>query len=78
MKEPAFAHVKALEERTRELEDMKRTLETLAKHCHGDDRTECPILDNLERMESGPASPRKPRDGARRGKQVGSRSFRRN
>jgi hypothetical protein len=44
VKEPALAHVKELDERIRELEDMKRTLETLANHCHGDDRPECPIL----------------------------------
>jgi hypothetical protein len=29
------------------MEAMKRTLETLAAHCHGDDRPECPILDDL-------------------------------
>lgn len=77
MKELALAHVKELEERIRELEDMKRTLETLARHCHGDDRPDCPILENLEQTASGPASPRKPRDGARRDKHVGTRSFRR-
>jgi MerR family copper efflux transcriptional regulator len=78
VKELALVHVKELEERIRELEDMKRTLETLAKHCHGDDRPECPILENLEQAVSGPTSPRKPRDGARRGTHVGQRSFRRN
>jgi hypothetical protein len=60
--------VKELEERIRELEDMKRTLQTLARHCHGDDRPECPILENLEQMGGGATSQRKPRDGARRGK----------
>jgi hypothetical protein len=77
VKEPAFAHVKELDERIRELEDIKRTLENLAKHCHGDDRPECPILENLEKMASGTASALKPRAGARRGKHVGPRPFRR-
>jgi hypothetical protein len=26
---------------------MKRTLETLAASCHGDKRSDCPILDDL-------------------------------
>jgi hypothetical protein len=78
VKELALTHVKELEERIRELEDMKRTLETLAKHCHGDDRPECTILENLEQVASGPASSHKPRDGERRGKHVDPRSFRRN
>jgi MerR family copper efflux transcriptional regulator len=77
VKELALAHVKELEERIRELEDMKRTLETLARHCHGDDRPECPILENLEHMASGTASSHKPRDGARRGKHMALRSVRR-
>jgi Cu(I)-responsive transcriptional regulator len=29
------------------LEEMRRTLERLAAECHGDDRPDCPILDNL-------------------------------
>lgn len=29
------------------LEEMRRTLERLAADCHGDDRPDCPILDNL-------------------------------
>jgi MerR family copper efflux transcriptional regulator len=27
---------------------MKATLQTLAQHCHGDDRPDCPILESLE------------------------------
>ena len=26
---------------------MQRTLQDLAKHCHGDHRPDCPILDDL-------------------------------
>ena len=31
------------------MEAMQRTLLALAKHCHGDERPECPILDDLAR-----------------------------
>ena len=30
-----------------QLEEMARTLESLAACCQGDDRPDCPILDNL-------------------------------
>lgn len=43
----ALAHVAELDVKIREMQAMKRTLETLAAHCHGDDRPECPILDDL-------------------------------
>jgi len=43
----ALAHVAELDERIRELEGMKQTLQRLAAHCHGDDRPECPILERL-------------------------------
>lgn len=47
VKRVALEHVRELEVKIRELEAMKRTLERLAKHCHGDSRPECPILDDL-------------------------------
>ena len=43
----AQAHVDELDARIRELEAMKRTLQALAAHCHGDERPECPILEGL-------------------------------
>jgi len=43
----ALSHVAELDAKIHEMEAMKRTLETLASHCHGDDRPECPILDDL-------------------------------
>lgn len=43
----ARAHADALGEKIRELEAMQRTLLGLARHCHGDARPECPILDDL-------------------------------
>ena len=43
----AAEHIAELEEKIRELEAIKKTLSTLVKHCHGDDRPECPILEGL-------------------------------
>lgn len=47
VKRLALAHVVELETKIREMESMKRTLETLAEHCHGDQRPDCPILEDL-------------------------------
>ncbi len=46
----AQQHVKELERKIAELQAMRRTLEHLVHHCHGDDRPECPILDDLSAM----------------------------
>lgn len=43
----ALAHVDELERKVRELQAMKATLEHLAHCCHGDERPDCPILDEL-------------------------------
>jgi len=43
----ALEHVAELDARILELQAMKRTLQALAEHCHGDERPECPILDGL-------------------------------
>ncbi|HSG74720.1 MAG TPA: Cu(I)-responsive transcriptional regulator [Burkholderiales bacterium] len=43
----ALEHIAALDARVAELQAMKRTLQALAEHCHGDERPECPILDGL-------------------------------
>jgi MerR family copper efflux transcriptional regulator len=43
----AEAHIKELERKAHELLAVKATLERLADCCHGDDRPECPILDQL-------------------------------
>lgn len=42
-------HVAALDERIAALQAMQRTLSHLAHHCRGDERPECPILDDLAR-----------------------------
>lgn len=43
----AMGHIKDLEEKIGELEAMTRTLRTLAQKCHGDQRPDCPILEEL-------------------------------
>jgi len=43
----ALAHIDELDRKIAELEAMKRTLATLATSCHGDTRSDCPILDDL-------------------------------
>ncbi len=53
----ALEHVAELNARIAELEAMKRTLQALADHCHGDDRPECPILDGLAGTGADPARP---------------------
>ena len=48
VKRIALEHVDILERKARELQEMAATLRHLAKHCHGDERPECPIIDGLE------------------------------
>jgi MerR family copper efflux transcriptional regulator len=43
----AEAHIRELEQKLHEIESMKATLEHLVHCCHGDDRPDCPILDDL-------------------------------
>jgi len=43
----ALEHVAELDKRIAELTDMRDTLAALADHCHGDGRSECPILARL-------------------------------
>jgi Cu(I)-responsive transcriptional regulator len=49
VKKIAGKHVEDLKRRLAELEAMVETLEHLTRHCHGDARPECPILDDLAR-----------------------------
>ena len=43
----ALEHINELDRKIAELEAMKRTLASLADSCHGDARSDCPILDDL-------------------------------
>lgn len=53
VKELAEAQVRALEQRIREMEEMKAALAHLVQACAGDDRPDCPILDDLGGHRSG-------------------------
>ena len=43
----ARRHIEELNRKIAEMEAMRRTLESLARSCHGDARSDCPILDDL-------------------------------
>ncbi len=43
-------HLQELGHKIAEMQAMQRTLEALAAQCHGDQRPDCPILDDLERQ----------------------------
>lgn len=47
VKQIAMAHVGELDARIAELTEMRATLAQLAQSCHGDNRPDCPILQNL-------------------------------
>lgn len=57
VKSLARAHARELEQKIAEMQAMQRTLEDLANRCHGDDRPDCPILDDLAH-EVAPGQPR--------------------
>jgi MerR family transcriptional regulator, copper efflux regulator len=50
------AHIADLEARIGEMQSMVAALNHLADHCHGDDRPDCPILNDLGGLPSN-ASP---------------------
>lgn len=43
----AQAHITVLEQKIDELSQMKQALEQLVQKCHGDEHSDCPILDEL-------------------------------
>ena len=53
VKRLALEHVKELDEKIAALQAMRSTLTQLVHHCHGDERPECPILEDLEGLQSG-------------------------
>ena len=48
VKQLALAHVAALDRKVAELTAIRNTIADLAERCHGDQRPECPILEQLE------------------------------
>jgi len=47
VKQIALQHVSEIEQRISELQSIRQTLIHLTQKCHGDDRPDCPILDDL-------------------------------
>jgi Cu(I)-responsive transcriptional regulator len=47
VKRVANEHIAEIDARIDELQAIRRTLATLARRCHGDDRPDCPIIDGL-------------------------------
>lgn len=47
----ALSHVAELERKITELTEMRESLLFLAKHCHGDSRPDCPILEGLSEQQ---------------------------
>ena len=47
VKQLVLAHVREIDRKLAELKTIRDTLSHLADHCHGDDRPDCPILDDL-------------------------------
>lgn len=47
VKQIAQKHLESLAQRIEGMQAMQRSLQTLLQHCHGDDRPDCPILDDL-------------------------------
>jgi Cu(I)-responsive transcriptional regulator len=58
VKAVALSHVAGLKAKIAELQAMARTLEHLAAHCHGNDRPECPIIEDLA-AAAAPAPPQR-------------------
>lgn len=52
VKRIAEAHVQELEQRIREMTEMRDTLVRLARTCCGDQRPECPILEGLAEQKA--------------------------
>lgn len=47
VKQLALEHIQELDAKIRDMQVMKATLEGLVAHCHGDERPDCPILEQL-------------------------------
>ncbi|MEX8195351.1 Cu(I)-responsive transcriptional regulator [Comamonas guangdongensis] len=52
VKSIAQRHIAVLAERIAAMQAMQRTLQSLVHCCHGDDRPDCPILDDLASAET--------------------------
>jgi Cu(I)-responsive transcriptional regulator len=53
VKHIALQHVAVLEAKMHEIEEMAHALKHLAANCHGDDRPDCPIIEELAHGHCG-------------------------
>ena len=60
VKQIAQAHIDTLSERIAAMQAMQRSLQSLVQCCHGDDRPDCPILDDLAAADGVSGSARLP------------------
>jgi Cu(I)-responsive transcriptional regulator len=58
-------HIAELQAKIEELASMQRTLEHLVSCCAGDDRPDCPIIDDLSAKAEAPAKPGPTRSNVR-------------
>lgn len=56
IKRLAMEHVAELDGLIREMQAMRQALHHLAETCHGDDRPDCPILEDLATLHTGEAA----------------------
>jgi MerR family transcriptional regulator, copper efflux regulator len=63
VKRIALDQVAELRRKIVEMQEMAGTLERLAVHCHGDDRPDCPIMDDLSANAEPPHAPAHRRAG---------------
>jgi len=75
----AQAHIEELDEKLKELQAMKATLEHLVHCCHGDDRPDCPIIESLAAEgavapEAGKANSHGAKAGLRPGRHPATRA----
>ena len=61
----AQRHIAELQAKIEELASMQRTLEHLVSCCAGDDRPDCPIIDDLSAKAEVLEKPRSPRSNGR-------------
>ena len=59
----AAAHMEDLNRKIAEMQSIVQTLTHLVRNCHGDDRPDCPILEDLADHENSP-QPEKSRQAA--------------
>ncbi|WP_026616072.1 Cu(I)-responsive transcriptional regulator [Ensifer aridi] len=53
VKAVALEHIAELERKIAAIQEMAETLKHLASHCHGDDRPECPIIEEIAGSADG-------------------------